>query len=464
MLRKCKYFLLSFVFFISTLLPCISVYAQGTSWTAEEKVRFVGNAFYKIFTDISGVLVPSGLNGQNLQRDFQSYVLNSDVIQNNMTYDEWIASEIGITYKNGDSGDADIVYSPSFQNTVNNFAHDWVNNNNGYIFGYSQSCSEFRTYFNSQVDYDNFVSFVNQHDNNILLVTQLKNVSNNPIGIYEILEFSDVPYDFVKYSRTDQYTFFYIYKDWTLKNKYSDVSLSWVYDFDNHTWSSRSLSSNNSVMIKNPILENSSGLTVPFNSSQYFMVIDSTINQYQIFNSVSAMRDSSQGVQPYYITDSFNSNWQDNSITDSYNTTTTSVNNTISYEDVSNYVNNYYVENNSYPSTNTVYNYINNYVPPDNGGNGGDNGGGGSNIFDFLGTIGDFLGNLIQGIGNVISGILSALTDVIDMFIGENGLPNVIGQLISYFLPFLPDWIPTVIGLSVTLALLIGIVKLIRGS
>lgn len=49
------------------------------------------------------------------------------------------------------------------------------------------------------------------------------------------------------------------------------------------------------------------------------------------------------------------------------------------------------------------------------------------------------------------------------MFIGENGLPNVIGQLISYFLPFLPDWVPTLIGLSVVLALILGVIKLIRG-
>lgn len=457
MKKKINIFLLSFIFFISSLLPCISVYAQGNAWTAEEKVRYVGNAFYKIFTDISGVLVPSGLNGSDLQRDFQAYVLNSDVIQDNMTYDEWIASEIGIIYQNGSSGNADITYSPTFQNTINNFAHDWIEENEGYLYGYSWSCSAFISYYKNQAYYDSFLSKIRELDNSLCVATGYYGDSNSGYYVSYINEYFDNP-SFVLISNNGEY-YLKLFSNWSDRNiNYR----TWTFNDRTNTWTSSDDLVANNVSIYLSMTDSPAISSMnPYNVNK---VVDVNSSQYIIYKSFSGLQNSTLGVQSYYVTDSFNSNWQDNSITDSYNTTTTAVNNTISYQDVSNYVNNYYVENNSYPTSNTVYNYINNYVPPDNGGSGGDNGGGGSNIFDFLGTIGDFLGNLIQGIGNVISGILSALTDVIDMFIGENGLPNVIGQLISYFLPFLPEWVPTVIGLSVTLALLIGIVKLIRGS
>ena len=352
MLRKCKYFLLSFVFFISSLLPCISVYAQGTSWTAEEKIRYVGNAFYKIFTDISGVLVPSGLNGSDLQRDFQAYVLNSDVIQDNMTYDEWIASEIGITYQNGDSGIADITYSPTFQNTINNFAHEWVDENVGYIFAYSYAVNAYQGLYSSQEDYNNFVSFVREHEDHILLFNSI--MQNK--GVYTIYELDNEDIEIVKYSSIDSNTRIKVnfYKDWTLI--YRGAFYLWTYNFTNKTWTRSDTKydvSNQAIlsMFENPT----------YSASPNGHVINSQSVQYQVYKSVDYMRQATQGVQPYYVTDSFNSNWQDNSITDSYNTTTTAVNNTVSYEDVSNYVNNYYVENNSYPTTNTVYNYINNY-------------------------------------------------------------------------------------------------------
>ena len=457
MLRKCKYFLLSFVFFISSLLPCISVYAQGTSWTAEEKVRYVGNAFYKIFTDISGVLVPSGLNGSDLQRDFQAYVLNSDVIQDNMSYDEWIASEIGITYQNGDSVNADITYSSTFQNTINNFAHDWVDENLGYIYGYSYSVSSLMYLYANQDDFNAVSNFITENDDKIIVLS-VERLGYTPVVFYVIDYESNMSFLKSVIDNSANRIQAISYHGWNADNYTSydyyrlDTSTHEVKLMDIH------LSGQSNMFFSMDEVTN-------YTFSSYSLnIVNKNSKQYQIYKSLDALKDGSQGVQPCYITDSFNSNWQDNSITDSYNTTTTAVNNTISYEDVANYVNNYYVENNSYPTTNTVYNYINNYVPPDNGGNGGDNGGNGSsNIWDFLGSIGDFLGSLIEGLGNVLSGILSLLTDVIDMFIGENGLPNTISQLIAYFIPFLPEEYVQLILLSITLMVIVGIIKLIRG-
>lgn len=459
-MKKIRYIFLSILLSISLYIPCFNCYAQGVSWTAEEKIRYIGNAFYKIFTDISGVLVPSGLNGSDLQRDFQAYVLNSDVIQDNMTYDEWIASEIGITYKNGSSGDADITYSATFQNTVNNFAHDYLDEYRDYYYVYSlpANCYLDSSWFYNKpkIDYDNFISFIREHDDNFLYFWG-GSVSDS----FYIVEYAAPDYQLLKYNggvfnANNIGTF--LYKDWQLIPK-SEFNL-YKYTYSTHEWIETSFSNptaNNSEQILFYMYEVSN---ISANSEKN--CIDMQSSQYQVFTTLSAMQNNSLGVQSYYVTDSYNSNWVDNSITDSYNTTTTAVNNTVSYQDVANYVNNYYVENNSYPTTNTVYNYINNYVPSDNGG-GSSGSNGGDFDWSFLGTIGDFLGGLIEGVGNVLSGILSTLTDVIDMFIGENGLPNIISQLIAYFLPFLPEWIPTLIGFSVVLALILGIIKLIRG-
>lgn len=458
MKKKINIFLLSFIFFISSFLPCLSVYAQGNSWTVEEKVRYVGNAFYKILTDISGVLVPSGLNGRDLQRDFQAYVLNSDVIQDNMSYDEWIAQEIDISYENGSSGNSNITFSPTFQNTLNSFAHDYIESYEPFVYGYSLSCRRFRDYFPNADSYNSFVSFFNEHSDSIIFFNGASG------GQYfspqtQNLFFIEIDPDVLLVKDSNLYYGAYTTHAYNDNWVYPTSYIKWTYNKTDYSFTSQFFDSSLPYFIclfPNET-DNSSQL-----SNGYFTncVIDSNCKQYIVYSSQEDMRDAQQGVLSYYVTDSYNTN--NTNISTSYTTTTSNIDNSITYGDVQNYVNNYYVENNSYPTTNNVYNYINNYVPPSDGGGG--SGGSGSDFdWSFLGTIGEFLGGLISAVGNVLSGILSAITDIIDMFIGENGLPNVIGQLVSYFLPFLPEWILPLIGYSVLLALLLGVIRLIRG-
>lgn len=450
MLRKCKYFLLSFIFFVSSFLPCMYSYAQGSEWTSSEKTRFFAEGFYKIVTDICGLILPTGLGGQNLQQDYQNYVLNNDWIQSNMTYDEWIASQISGAYVNGSSGNSDVTFSADLQNSLIAWANNYTDSAN-FTFIYSGGNQIVRNSYSNDNQYNNTISFINTHDDDLILC----NYDNR------IYVGNNTPDYFVKssYSSDPGRPSFYCQP---FKNG-SSISITYtVYslNYGNNEWSVYGTEYDRQIFaFKEPTT------TYPYSMNSWGFLTDSNITQYICYDSAQDAQNSNISNLSYYVTDSFKTYNENSLVTNDYSTTTNSINNSISYGDVQNYANNYYVENNSYPTTNNVFNYINTYVPPDNGGdNGDDNGGGGSNIFDFLGTIGEFLGNLIEGIGNVLSGILSAITDVIDMFIGENGLPNVIGELISYFLPFLPDWIPTVIGLSVMLALLIGIVKLIRGS
>lgn len=452
MLRKCKYFLLSFIFFISSFLPCMYCHAQGETWTDSEKAEFFSQGFYHIVCDVAGLIFPTGLGGADLKRDFEAYVVQGPWIQNNMSYDDWIAHEITGVYINGNSGNSDITISADLQNAIKEWGKYYIDNNLGFVYGYTFNASSLLYLYSNQDDYHAVLDLISSHSDSIIII-QIPARNSIPQYFYELPLSSTI--GFVKSSSDD------------IKQTYNcDIYDGWdklplqsfnIYKLNtsNHTISQQSNVSG-AVYGKLSQINNN---TPTYNYNDYYF-ISQNINQYQIYNSLNALKQGSEGVQGYYVTDSYNTN----EVTDSYNTTTNNINNSITYGDVQNYVNNYYVENNEYPTTNIVYQYITNYVPSDNGGSGDDNGGGNGNIFDFLGTIGDFLGNLIEGIGNVLSGILSAITDVIDMFIGENGLPNVIGQLVNYFLPFLPDWVPTVIGLSVTLALLIGIVKLIRGS
>lgn len=444
-MKKIRFIFLSMLLSISLYIPCFSCYAQGDVWTNSQKTQFFAEGFYKIVTDICGLILPTGLGGQNLQADYQTYVLNNNWIQSNMSYDEWIASQISGAYINGSSGNADITFSVDLQNSLKSWAKNYIDNNLGYVYGYSVNASSYLSLFTNQDDYHAFLDFVSSHNDKLILV------NNNPSSLITI----DVDFNFVKYSYNSSLDAYQcsLYSGWNLF-KYNQLTF-WDYNSQTKQYVG-STNTNTSDMTDKFLLSAEPSQVVNRNEKR---VVTQNISQFIIYNSLSSLQGATEGVQDYYVTDSYNNS----QVSQTYTTTTNNIDNSITYGDVQNYVNNYYVENNSYPTTNIVYQYITNYVPSGNGGSGGDNGGGNSNIWDFLGTIGDVLGGLIEGVGNVLSGILATLSDVIDMFIGENGLPNVISQLISYFLPFLPDWIPTLIGFSVVLALILGIIKLIRG-
>lgn len=116
----------------------------------------------------------------------------------------------------------------------------------------------------------------------------------------------------------------------------------------------------------------------------------------------------------------------------------------------------------------------------DKTGNGNGSGGGGSSDgsdFDlgFLGTIGNLIGSLITGIGNLVTGIIKGIVDtvlsLIDMVTGEDGIINKLTELfdtnLGDFLTSIFDWLPSEIVIlwtsGIIIALLFGILRIIRG-
>ena len=125
----------------------------------------------------------------------------------------------------------------------------------------------------------------------------------------------------------------------------------------------------------------------------------------------------------------------------------------------------YYDEHNTTANYETINNYINNYYETinNNGGSGGSGGSGdsGGGIFDWLGSVGEILGSLIKALGDIVVGLLDGITSVITSFIDT--LPTQVNNLFGTLFDWLPPEIRSLIVLSITLSLIWGIIKLIRG-
>lgn len=92
-------------------------------------------------------------------------------------------------------------------------------------------------------------------------------------------------------------------------------------------------------------------------------------------------------------------------------------------------------------------------------GNGVSNGVG--DIFGFLSGIGEALGSLIKNLGNALSEIITALTGFIDDIVVR--VPYLFTQIMNVVFAGLPEELKAVIVLGVTVMVLFGIIKMIRG-
>lgn len=182
----------------------------------------------------------------------------------------------------------------------------------------------------------------------------------------------------------------------------------------------------------------------------------STLNAYKNYNSGSP--------QPYY----FGSG---------YGTTTGSVNlNTSNMSNSGNYYSNVVNNVQSGWTAEQVLELVDKVINTGGGsGSGGSGSGSSDNPFSFLGTIGEAVGKLVGGIGDfiaqVVGGIVDAILDLINMFVGEDGILNKLTSLINTgFNTFLGDmfsWLPSEVVTCFTACLLVGIFfaiwKIIRG-
>lgn len=428
--------LLSILFMFSSFVPSIPAYASNNN----NVVDVTWQTISKYIQRSTGFIMDNWETGVDFLRNFfNSHKEDYDTDDN---FDDFLRQNI---YDNG----SDSTFSPDVINLFRDCVVNYINNETGYVYGYSNSPSYYLNSFNSQTKYNAFKNFISENDDKLIVYV--------PTSDYFIIPTYTMSPDFVKKSvSSNVYCMVDVYSNW------SKVSTCTYYRYDSSLSQYTEYSTGS---FTDPCY-----LSLDYNSDVWQSAyVDSVKTQYIIYNSTSAMRAGSEGLQEYYVSDSYNTSHVDNSVT----YTNDSINNQISYQNISNYVNSYYINNQTYPSSQDTYNYINNY----NGDNNGGGSGGGSDDDDdgwdwgFLDTIADFLKGLLKALKTAIEGVLDILTGVIDLFIGEEqpdgsrsgGLPNIIARLVAYFLPFLPDWCTSLIGFSVLLALILGVIKLVRG-
>ena len=221
------------------------------------------------------------------------------------------------------------------------------------------------------------------------------------------------------------------------------------------------------------------------NFGQYPKAISMTNQSLLCFASDSALQTYVNtygiGKQAYYYN---NQVWSDfsNHTSGDYTVDNSNVN-TVTYGDVISYVNDSHDTNNNYPDNSTVNTWIETTNNNNNSGGGsGDDSGGGSggsgsddsgSIFDWLKTLGKALGDLISGVGNflseIVAGLVDAITNLLDaittLITGVlESLTNIFSGLIEFIFAGLPDDIRNVLSLALTVAILISVLKLIRGN
>lgn len=445
------------ILFTTLFYQPLYVYASNNEgWTTSQKVTYYASNFAGFITQFTGAIFNPSLVSK-VQERVNSIALAEDYFGQS-SYNDWVASCLGYSGTGQPSDISEIEVNQNLINTIKDATDYVIQNDTGFYYAYSCGSSSFLSYFNSQDQYHAFLNFINSHDDSIILFSPdstgwllIMQPANN--GKLEFVYRSNP----LSYITSDAY---YNWESYALLNCYYYESDEQAYIYSNDSYIS---SIEPIAFLKGsdyPLVNNPKNLVVDLNSQQYI-----------VYKSFDSMRSGSEGVQDYYLTDSYNTNHVDNSQTITKN----QIDNSISYNNVQNWVNNYYVQNTTYPSSNDVYNYINNY---EGGGSGGGGSGSGSDDDDddgwdwgFLDTIAGFFKGLLKALKTALEGILDLLTGVIDLFIGEEqpdgtrtgGIPTIIGKLVAHFLPMLPDWCTQLIGFSVLLSLILGIVKLIRG-
>lgn len=437
--------LLSMLFMFSSFVPSISCYAVSIS---DINTYFdVQGKFYQILKRVTDI---------STTQEHQTSILNKmyDILEdggyNGSRSGQGLEQSGDVTINTN----GDVILSVDLQNAIREASQDEIDNS-GYVYVYSYNSALFVNRYIDAQDFNAFANLLETNDSKDKLIGYQPSTGN--IVIYS-------PYDALlclsgesSMARPDVNPRL----NWSSDVPYTHYKLdsnSHTYVID--TYYGSGTGTGVGTPYTNTTRKDYNNLPNLYYSGWY--VVSLNTKQYLAYANLEDLKSGSLGLQPYYIGNDFSSS----EVSTTQTITDSMLNSSISYGDISNYVNSYYVTNQSYPTTENVYNYINNYNG--SGGSGGDSGNGSddddnNNIWDFLDGIGDFIGNLISALGNVLSGILSLLTDVIDMFIGDNGLPNIVGQLIQYFLPFLPTEIVQLIEFSLLLAIILGVIRLIRG-
>lgn len=437
-----------------------------------DSVTVGANQYYwdninKFFVDMVGIIFNDSSDDGPSKHSLTSHY-SKKLAENNdsRSVDEFINDNVTINGDNIEVGRDLYVY-------MNDFANDYLSKQS-YVYGYTGSRYCWSSHVNLYSNRDCYLKISDiikdLEDNQFIYFGNLKYY---PTEFYKYTLCSN-SIEFVKMSINSKEPRYYIegYDNWSDKVHFIQERYVWSSSLNDFNITTSDYSSSPTYLY-GYLNENNVGTLLDTSS----VLITNEVKQYKIFNSVSAMKNDSVGIQPYYVTNTYNSD--SSTISGSYNTTTSKIDNSITYGDVNNYINNYYNDPNNYdnnnqplyPSTNDIYIYINNYQPePSNPSGGGSSGGGNSGDSDsgdsswnwgWLGKVGEFLGGLISAIGEIIAGLLDGILSIFTALTQD--LPTLFNDLLGGLLSWLPPEITALITLSITFAVIVFVIRIIRG-
>ena len=409
-----------------------------TSWSDEQKADYFKTNFSRLIARFVGVIRGSD-STDSVFNSFKN-LYYTDTIQQNMTWEQWLSQDLGWTFD--DKGEPTITLSVNCLNAMQQAVDEWIDTQ-GYFYTYTFDIRQYYDHYSNKADFDHMVDLC----------------KNNP-------------YVCIRYWRTSP-DYYYLLDD--------SMSFVWTghYVSSGHYAYADAYDSNWTKVVVSKYKLNDEFIQTGYDS--FWSKLDKDLPPYtedttkniftygqkriKVYKNLESFKADSVGTQTYYITNDYSKGA-------TYNTTKTidnsTIQNTISYENVQNYNQQYYDEHNTTANYEIINNYITNYYETinNNGGSGGSGSGGGSDdsgggIFDWLGSVGDILGSLIKGLGELVVGLLDGITTVITSFIDK--LPTQVNNLFGTLFDWLPPEIRSLIVLSITLSLIWGIIKLIRG-
>lgn len=389
--------------------------------------------------------------------------------------EQYINDNVFLTGHTG--GGYDVRFTPQFVDDMQNFVNDYKTEYEDFKYCYSIDFKRWSNAFASRARYQSILNLLNLYPNDVFVFYTYYGVSSDPTSANDnnsiqqggdrairIYRLSNEFASFVLNSDITGFFSVYPYNDDWQKLKYSSSTIYGFAQQGDTNLSVVGLPSYYDETIdftavdadKNAYpLGGGNGFWSPAGNTYY--VIHSSPHGYPMYRTTDIMKQYSLGNQPYYVVPTNPNITYDNGY---YSVTTTQLDNSISYGDISSYV-----EDNSITEYSTVISYINNYYYNNGGGSGGGSGSGGSGSdidWGWLGSIGEVIGGLISALGNVIAGIIDAISQLITSI--TEGLPNVFGQLMEWLFPFLPDYLISLLSLTIMAVVIVSLVKLLRGK
>lgn len=320
------------------------------------------------------------------------------------------------------------------------FVIEKLQEDHGYVIGYTDQCRYRIASFPSA---NKYLSWSNTIGGNIGIFPI--NVTQNNINNYFVIN-PTVDIVFIRSVVNDSGVYAFRFYDAETGSELST--------FDKYIWNNESQvyeKDTNYATLTNSIyyLKRSPSSFVN-NSWLHRLIYSSGYRSFYIFSSYQDYLLFTDGRMPVMRGDN---------IRDSFNTT--QLDNSVTYGDVINHFG-----NETTITADQVADYINNYndnVTNNNGNGSGDNNGGngGSSILDALSGFIDFIGRIIGILVNGITNLLESLVGTFESIV--NFIPSIFNNYLSTLFGWLPEPIIGLITLSISLGVILFIIKFIRG-